>query len=83
MEQSGLAKRCLEELSGDVLERDLVSRKGVSEAFWGAIGNKVNDIPCSHFCAEAYAKPRIANQRFAAHSGVSAALFTARSCKAT
>jgi hypothetical protein len=50
------ASRCLEEPSGDILERDLVSRKGVSEAFWGAIGNKVNDIPCSHFCAEAAAK---------------------------
>jgi hypothetical protein len=24
-----------------------------SEAFWGAIGYKVNDIPCSHFCAAA------------------------------
>jgi hypothetical protein len=40
------------------VERDLMSQTGVSEAFWGAIGYKVNDIPCSHFCAEADANQK-------------------------
>jgi hypothetical protein len=49
----GVGNAVLEEPSGVVLEGDLVWRKGVSEAFWCAIGNKVNDIQCSHFCAAA------------------------------
>lgn len=70
----GSAKGCWGSFSGDIFERVLVSRKGVSKAFWGAIGNKVNDIPCSHFCAETYANQEFANQRFTAHSGVSASV---------
>jgi hypothetical protein len=54
MEQSGLAKRCREELSGTFWSAIWCREKGASEAFWSAIGNKVNDIPCSLFSAEAY-----------------------------
>ena len=74
----GVGNACLEELSGVVLERDLGSRKGVSEAFWGAIGNKVNDIPCGHFCAEAYANQESLTSVLQRVAGYPPGSFTAR-----
>jgi hypothetical protein len=51
-----------------------------SEAFWGAIGYKVNDIPCSHFCAAAGANEE---SLCSPAKVIRESLLMARSCKAT